>query len=102
MHAPLNFFPLTPALILESVPSLNTAWAFSGQLLTLFQDCPSPLRAGFRRKGTGVGGGGEVQADVSQPAEFLRPSLEDETRLLSPVCIYARYDGSLVPAVHFC
>lgn len=47
-------------------------------------------------------GGGEVQADVSQPAEFLRPSLEDETRLLSPVCIYARYDGSLVPAVHFC
>lgn len=101
MHAPLNFF-LTPALILESVPCLNTAWAFSGQLLTLFQDCPSPLRAGFRREGTGVGGGGEVQADVSQPAGFLRPLLEGETRHLSPFCIYARCVGSLDPAVPSC
>lgn len=43
-----------------------------------------------------------MQADVSQPAEFLRPSLEGETRHLSPVCIYARYDGSLVSAVPSC
>lgn len=92
---PTIFFP--HPCILESVSSLNTSRAFPEQLLTLFQDCPSPLRAGFRREGTGVGGGGEVQADISQPAGFLRPSLpECGARLVSPLCICPHYAGSLV------
>lgn len=43
-----------------------------------------------------------MKADISQPAGFLRPSLEHEAGQLNPFCIYPRYVGSLVSALPFC
>lgn len=40
-----------------------------------------------------------MQADISQPAGFLRPLLEPEARHLSPFCIYLHYVESLFPAL---
>jgi hypothetical protein len=37
------------------------------------QGCPSFLSAPVQEGGNGMGGGGEVQAEVSQPTRLLRP-----------------------------